>query len=100
MAIIVPNTASTFATAGCVVGSDSSNGGKVGAWIWLGLRTPITASGSATFYRTGASTSGSEMLAISLSPGQFAGMFGPFSSPNGVYIAGITGGCAIVWMKE
>ena len=92
MAIIVPNTASTFGAAACVVGSENK-------WVWLGLRTPPTASGSATFYRTASPTSGCEMLALSLSPGGFSGMAGPFNAPCGVYINGVSGGCAIVWMK-
>ena len=92
MAIIVPNTASTFATAACVVGSEN-------AWSWLGFRTPITASGSATFYRTNASTSGCEIMSISLSPVKIVIIPQAFNSPCGIYIAGITGGCAIVWMK-
>jgi hypothetical protein len=92
MAIIVPNTASTLSSAGCIVGSADR-------WCWVGLRTPLTASGSVTWYRSNSAISGSEMFPISLSPGMIY-MYGPFNSPDGIFAAGISGGCAIVWMKE
>ena len=92
MAIIVPNAASTLSAAACVVGSSNK-------WVWIGFRTSITASGSATFYATSTCTSGCEMMSIAASPGQVIGLFGPFNSPNGISVAGVTGGCALVWMK-
>ena len=93
MAIIVPNTGSTFASAACVVGSEDK-------WCFFGFRTLPNASGSATFYRTASPTSGCEILSISLSPGQATVIPQAFNSPCGVYINGVSGGCAIVWMKE
>ena len=92
MAIIVPNTGSTFAAAACVVGSENK-------WVWLGFRTAIGASGSVMFYRTSTSTSGSEIAPIAASPGQTIIIPQAFNSPNGIYVGSITGGCAIVWMK-
>ncbi len=93
MAIIVPNTGSTFSAAACVVGSENK-------WVWLGFRSTPTASGSATFYRGGSPVSGSEIYAVSVCPGQPTVMSGPFNSPSGIYINGVSGGCAIVWMKD
>lgn len=92
MAIIVPNTASTFAAAACVVGSQN-------CWAWVGFRTGIGASGSAAFYQGNTCTSGCELVSIAASPGQTIIIPQPFNSPCGIYAAGITGGCAIVWLK-
>lgn len=91
MAIIVPNTGCTFAAAGSIPGAAN-------AWAWIGLRT-AGASGSATFYRTTACTSGCELLSIALDANQVQ-MFGPFNSPCGLYVTGITAACAIVWLKQ
>ena len=91
MTIIVPNVASTLAAAGSVVGS-------AGVWAWVGLQT-LTASGSVCWYSTNTCTSGSELLSISLAAQQSA-IFGPFNSPCGLYAAGVSGGCAVVWLKK
>jgi len=91
MAIIVPNTASSFASAGCIPSSCN-------VWAWIGFRTPITASGSATFFNAASPTSGCELLAIAASPGQTQ-MFGPFLAYNGLYVNGVSGGCALAWLK-
>lgn len=93
MAIIVPNTASTFAAAACVVGSQDK-------WAWVGLSTPIGASGCVMWFRSGSGTAGRELLPITASPGQVIGPIGPFNSPCGLFAASISGGCALVWMKQ
>ena len=98
MAIIVPNTESTMTTAGSVVGSNVSAGGRSGAWVWLGLVTGVGASGCVLWYRTASGVTGCELLPISLSPNS-AVMFGPFNSPCGVAACPILGGSAVVWMK-
>lgn len=90
MSIIVPNTASTLAAAACIPGSEN-------VFAWVGLQT-LTASGSVTWYRTNASTSGCEIMGISLAAQQQA-VFGPFNSPCGLYAAGVNGGCAVVMLK-
>lgn len=91
MAIIVPNTASTFAAGACVVGSEN-------VWVWLGLAVPISSSGSVMFYRSASATAGRELMPIVMGACQPTVMFGPFNSPSGIY-ASPTGGCAVVWMK-
>jgi hypothetical protein len=93
MAIIVPNTASVFAAPACVVGSEDK-------WAWLGLSTPIGASGCVLFYRSSTSTPGKELLPIVACPAQVVGPLGPFCSTSGIYAAGVSGGCALVWMKQ
>lgn len=89
--IIVPNTASTLAAAGCVVGSENK-------WVWVGLQT-LSSSGSVCWYQTNACTSGCELMAISLLSNQQV-LYGPFNSPCGVYAAGVSGGSALAWMKR
>lgn len=91
MPIIVANTASTLAAQTCVVSSENR-------WAWYGFQT-LTASGSVTWYRTGSPTSGCELIAISLSPMSQV-LYGPFSSPNGLFAASIGGGCALVQLKS
>ncbi len=91
MAIVIPNAASTLGSAACIPGSEKK-------FVWLGLQT-LTASGSVTWYQTSTSTSGSELIAFSLSPQQTV-LVGPFNSPCGVYAAGVTGGCALFQMKR
>jgi len=91
MAIIVPNTASSITANGCIVGSEN-------VWAWIGLRT-AGASGSATFYTTTACTSGCELMSIALSPHQVT-MFGPYNSPCGLYVTGITTASALAWLKR
>lgn len=92
MAIIVPNTASSLASSGCIPGTADK-------WVWVGLRTPITASGSVTWYRGASATSGCELIAIAASPAATL-MFGPFNSPCPLSAQGVTGGCAVLWMKQ
>ena len=92
MAIIVPNTASSFTAGGCVVGSEN-------VWVWLTFVTPITSSGSVYFFRSSTSQAGRELLPIVKGACEVAPMFGPFNSPCGIYCASISGGSAIVWMK-
>lgn len=91
MTIIVPNTASTFASPACVPGSENH-------WAWVGLATPINASGCVMFYRSSTSTAGKELMPIVASPAQNV-MYGPFNSTCGIYAAMVSGGCAIVWWK-
>lgn len=91
MAIIVPNTASSITANGSIVGGAN-------VWAWVGLRT-AAASGSATWYSTTACTSGCELISFSLSPHQ-AKRWGPFNSPCGLYVTGITAASAIVWLKR
>jgi hypothetical protein len=93
MTIIVPNTASTFAAAACVVNSENH-------WAWLGFVTPMGASGCAMFFQSSTSTAGKELLPIVASPAQVVGPIGPFNSSCGIYAARVSGGCAIVWMKQ
>lgn len=90
MSIIVPNTASSLASSGCVPGSE-----RVFAWIGL---TTGSVSGSVCWYATNASTSGCEIMGIALLAQQQA-IFGPFNSPCGLYAAGVNGGCALVMLK-
>ena len=93
MTIIVPNTGSTFSAAGSVLNAANH-------WAWLGFVTAPAVSGCVMWYRDSASTSGSEILPIVIasSNGQPV-MFGPYNSPNGLYAGGISGGCAIAWLK-
>lgn len=90
MTIVVPNTGSLLSGAGAVTAA-------CGCWSWVGLTT-LTASGSVTWYRTNACTSGCEIIAISLAPQQSA-LFGPFNSPCGLYAGGVACGFAVVWIK-
>lgn len=90
MAIVVPNTASSLTANGSVVSS-------CGVWAWIGART-AAASGSCTWYRTSACTSGCELVSMALSPFQTV-LLGPFNSPLGLYVTGITAASALVWMK-
>ena len=92
MAIIVPNTASSFTSAACVVGSENK-------WVWLAMATPIGASGCVMFFRSASATNGRELLPIVASPATNPTFQGPFNSPCGIYAASLSGGCAIVWMK-
>lgn len=92
MAIIVPNSASTFASPACVPGSENK-------WAWLGLATPIGASGCVMFYRSSTCTAGKELLPITASPAQTV-LLGPFVSTCGIYAAMVSGGCAVVWWKS
>jgi len=92
MAIIVPNTASLFATAASVVGSADK-------WVWLGFTAPAGASGCVMWYLGTAEMAGSEMMPI-VATCRTSVMFGPFNSPNGVYAGCIVGGCAVAWMKR
>ncbi len=91
MAIIVANAASSITTDGSV--PNSSN-----RWVWIGLRTGITASGSATWYQTNASTSGCELMAIAAACGKNL-LFGPFNSPCGLSVTGISTASALLWIK-
>ena len=93
MAIIVPNSASTFSTPACVVGSENK-------WAWVGFATPIGASGCVLFYRSSTSQAGRELLPIVASPAQVVGPLGPFVSSCGIYAANVSGGCAVVWIKQ
>lgn len=90
MAIIVPNTASTLGSSGSIPNAADK-------WAWIGFQT-LTASGCCVWYRSSASTSGSELMAISLSPQQSV-LYGPFNSPNGLTVVGISGGCALIMLK-
>lgn len=93
MAIIVPNTASLFASAASVVGSADH-------WVWLGFSATAGASGCVMWYRTSAETAGSEMMPMVATCRVTIGPVGPFNSPNGVYAGCIVGGSAIAWMKR
>ena len=92
MAIIVPNSSCNLTAAGCV--NDSNN-----RWVWLGLSTPLTASGCVVWFRDTTNTAGCELLPIVASPGQTA-LYGPFNSPNGVYAGSVSGGSALCWYKK
>lgn len=94
MAIIVPNSASIFSAAACVVGSENK-------WVWLGLVTPISSSGCVCWSMGPSTTSAcNRLVAITSSPADTK-MYGPFNSVTGVSAASLsgTGACAIVWMK-
>lgn len=94
MAIIVPNSASIFSAAACVVGSENK-------WVWLGITTPISSSGGVSWSMGPSTTSAcSRIVTIAASPADVK-MYGPFNSVTGVSCAsfGGTGACAIVWMK-
>jgi len=93
MAIIVPNTASLFASAACVVGSENK-------WVWLGFARSGTASGCVMWYRSGSEVAGSAMLPITSGSSGDTQMYGPFNSTDGVYAGCIVGGSAVVWMKR
>lgn len=99
MAVIVGNAASVLDADAFVAGSDTTTNGQVGPWVWLGFSTPIGASGSVMWFLSASETAGNEFLPIALSPAQLK-MEGPFSSCCGVYAACISGGCALVWLKE
>lgn len=92
MAIIVPNSASTFGAPACVPDSENK-------WAWVGLSTPMGASGCVMFYRSSTSAPGRELLPIVASPAQTIGPIGPFVSSCGIYAAMVSGGCAVVWWK-
>lgn len=88
MAIIVPNSGSTLTSAGLAPNSASH-------WGWIGLQT-LTTSGCAAWYWGTACTSGSELMTISLSPMSQV-LYGPFNGPDGLYVTGVAGACAL-WM--
>lgn len=85
----LPNAGSSLTSSGCIPGS-------CGVAIWLGLSTPLSSSGCVVFFRTASAVSGCEVLPMIASPGQTI-IYGPFSFPNGVFAASISGGCALVF---
>ena len=93
MAILVPNSGSTYSTAGCVIGSENK-------WVWLGFTPTPGGSGSVMWYKTSVSTSGSKILAIVCPTNQTFIAPVPFNSPNGFYAGEVSGGCAIAWVKQ
>ena len=95
MAIIVPNSASIFGAAACVVGSENK-------WVWLGMVTPMSSSGCVSWAMGPSTTSAcARIIALVASAATTTPMFGPFNSVTGVSAASLTAGaCAIVWMKK
>jgi len=93
MAIIVPNQFHSYSTNGSQPGSEE------GAWAWIGLTTPITASGQVTFYSAASPLAGYEIGTFYFFPGHFD-VKGPISSKRGLCWDGLTGGCALVWLRN
>ena len=91
MAIIVPNSGSTLSSSGSVPGSQDH-------WAWIGLQT-LSSSGCVTWYRGASPVSGCELIAIALEANQSV-LYGPFNPPEGLCAAGVSGGCALVWLKQ
>ena len=94
MAIIVPNSASIFAAAACVVGSENK-------WVWLGLTTAMSSSGSVAWSTGPSTTSACSRIVTIVASAADTKIYGPFNSVSGVSAASLsgTGACAIVWMK-
>lgn len=93
MAIIVPNTASTFFnTNACLVGSADK-------WVWFALASG-SVSACVVIYQTNASTSGCEMLCLATTACTVTPLYGPFNSPCGIYMKAASGGSLMAWMKK
>ena len=84
----IPNTGSTFTSSGSIPFSANSD-------IWIGFTTPMSSSGCVIFYHGAASTSGSEIFPVSLSPAQQFVFPYPINCPTGIYVAAGSGGSAI-----
>jgi hypothetical protein len=94
MAIIVPNSASTYSAAACVPSSKNR-------WAWLGFVPNLGASGGSMVWYTGtAASNGSPLLPIIVASGPAPVMQGPFMSPCGFFAASVTTGCAVIWLKN
>lgn len=92
MAIIVPNAACILTADACVANSEDR-------FAWVGLLTPLTASGCVVWFRDNTNTAGCQLVTIIASPGQQV-LLGPYNSPNGLYAASISGGSALAWYKK
>lgn len=92
MAIIVPNTGSTYTADACIPNSANH-------WTWLGFMPSASTGGCMVWYQTASPTAGCVLLPIVCSAGNNIGLIGPFNSPCGFYAACINGGSAIIWMK-
>lgn len=90
MPILVPNAASSLSTSGSIPNSANQI-------VWYGLRAGSVAA-SVTWYQGNSAISGSELMSISLSPMQQV-LFGPFSSPCGLFAASISGGSALYQVR-
>ena len=93
MAIIVPNTGSTYAAAASVPNSANR-------WAWLGFVSAPNSSGCVVWYTCTASDNGSPLMPMVSACGRTPGMVGPFNSPCGFFAASVNGGCAVIWLKE
>lgn len=91
MAIIVPNTASIIGAAGSLLNTAEK-------WVWVGFVATPGASGSANWF-IGASTAGCPLIRIHC-PANETVVFGPFSSPCNISVAGISGGSPLLWLKQ
>lgn len=94
MAIIVPNSASTY-TASAVVPKSNDR------WAVLGFTPGVGASGSAAFWTGSAVSDGSPLLPVVCAAGQTFITTVVFNSPcNTIIVASVAGGSAFVWLKN
>jgi len=88
----IPNAGSQTTVSGSIPSS-------LGNDVWLGFTTPITSSGSVTFFRSSSEVAGSILCSVVASPG--ITMFFPYpvnSASNGLFAGCISGGSVFWWI--
>ena len=86
----MPNAASQTTVSGSLAST-------AGVDVWLGFVTPISTSGSCTFFRGGSEVAGSIMCSIVASPGQTIFLPYPFNAPTGGIFGGSISGGSVFW---
>ena len=91
MAIMVPNTGSTYS-------SDASVPNSANRWAVLGFTPNAATAGSMIWFAGTAASAGSPILPITAcgTPYQAQSLF---VSATGFFAASVTGGCAVIWLK-
>ena len=93
MAIVVPNSGSTYT-------SEASVPNSANHWAWVGFQpNPGASGGSMVWWMGTAASNGSPLLPIVVASANVPFIFGPINSPCGLFAASVTGGSAIILLK-